>query len=91
MQIATGLQFGVTATGIVAAYLWYQSTRVEIPADASVHGYVYEGHPDLTVHGIAEMSAGLRAQSRINKHAAIWTGVSVLLQALAASLAAFGI
>ena len=77
------VQAAAVVAGLMAACLWFQSARIEMPSDASVSGYVYEGHPDLQVSGIDEMAEAIGRQGTWNKWAAIATGVSVALQAVA--------
>ncbi len=92
LHLSTAFQALAACAGGWAAYQWYRSTLVEIPNNVRVDGYVYEGgEPDLNVYGISEMADALYAQSAVNRSAAIWTAISVGLQALAALLTAFGL
>lgn len=79
------------AAGLWAAYQWYRSTKIEVPCDLRIDGYVHDGHPDLEVYGLDGINGALSWQSYVNRQAAMWTGIAVLLSVFASILSNFGL
>ena len=70
-------------TAIWAAYRWFKASVVKFPDNLTVEVPGYTG-PHLTVNALVDTHAALVIASNLNKSAAFWTGVSALLNALAA-------
>jgi hypothetical protein len=83
--------------GLLAAYYWHESTKVETPESFAITVVKPRGqHPGNPLAGewmgqgysndLASLGEGLRKQSRINATAARLTAGSVLAQAIAVAL-----
>jgi len=85
-MIALGLAILAGFTGVIAAIYWYRSSIV--PTDpvwpSGAFGPVEPGEHDASMDGwIAGMMQSNALVARLNAKAALWTGGSVLLAAVA--------
>jgi hypothetical protein len=65
------------------AYRWFKASVVKFPDNLTVEVPGYTG-PHVTVNALVDTHAALVIASKLKKSAAFWTGVSALLNALAA-------
>ena len=78
-------------TGVTAAWYWYLSAKVDPrtgwdypPGNATKDSKVLLDNLNALVVWIFAIKDALEETSRLNRNAAIWTAISVLLSALAA-------
>jgi len=80
-------------TGLVAAWHWYQSSKVEIDPGwnpPGTGGRIEPVMPDLRQLDIeVATNNAFRRSGQLNKVAALWTAASVLASALASIFGAF--
>jgi hypothetical protein len=79
------------AAALWAAYRWYEATKIEVPCDLEIGGQVYDGCPVLEVYGVEGINRALSWQSLVNRQAAMWTGIAVLLSVFGSVLSNLGI
>ena len=80
-------------TGMVAAWIWYQSSLIQYHPNWGLPG---TGNPIEPVDEEQKqadinyaLQNGLNEASRLNKNAALWTAISVFLNCLVALLSIF--
>ena len=81
------LALATFASAIIAAWYWFKSSRIKVESVATAEGAsisdVLELHMGAQTDIFTILHA-LRESSRLNKLAAVWTGVSAILTAVAA-------
>lgn len=75
------------AAGIIAAWYWVASTRVNI--DPAIYTRLNGGKSFRMMEWIDSVMATSKSISQLNRRAAIWTAISVLAAGLSAVLAAW--
>jgi hypothetical protein len=73
---------------LLAAYYWYRASVAVVTDDKSGHNPGVELRFDDKKGRSVHVVASAMEQSRLNKIAAIWTAMAVLLQAIATALPA---
>ena len=83
--ISIALALAALASGLLAAWYWYRSTK-EVPVDTL--RALYGGPEQSAMDGVSGLfETGLRA-AKWNQKAAIWTAVTAVLSALSAAAGA---
>ena|SRR5256885_13986619 len=75
-------------SGLIAAYKWYKASRVDIIPFEEVGGVVREVPSTDVAVWINALKLTLKKSGRLNRTAAAWTALSVLLTAISVALAA---
>jgi len=82
------LALATFASAIIAAWYWFKSSRIKVESVATAEGASISDVLELHIMGaqtdIFTILHALRESSRLNKLAAVWTGVSAILTAVAA-------
>ncbi len=85
MRIILGLFLAVAAliSGLIAAYYWFRSAEVRLKKLGNFAEPVNEAVLDSFTQWIFEIADNIKDAAALNKRAAIWTAVSVVLGAIA--------
>lgn len=87
------LALATLVSAIIAATYWLKSSLIKMESGYTGEGASITDAPELHIMGtqtdIFKMLAAIGELSRLNKHAAIWTGVSAVLGACTAIIGLF--
>jgi hypothetical protein len=79
------LAFTTLATGIVSAVYWFRSAAIPTPQFEEPIASVSDAPDQHIINAVANAStlhSAMNESARLNKCAAIWTGISALLAAV---------
>ena len=73
-MLVTALNFAAALAGLIAAWRWYQTTRIRPPSQLGVEGKAVDTGP---------LVAFVKEIGGLNRRAASWTAVAAFLEGLA--------
>ncbi len=79
------LAFSTLATGVVSAIYWFKSAAIPTPEFEEPIASVSDAPELHIISAVANagiLHAAMNQSAKLNKHAAIWTGISALLGAV---------
>lgn len=78
------------ACGLVAAWLWYRSSKTNLPVrDPATQTFVDEKSREPRLLSMGDLGVTVVDGARISRRAAAWTAASTLAMAIATVLGAF--